>query len=375
VSCPATAKGFIARGFEDVQTAFERNFAQRREVGAAFAAVVDGEPVVDLWGGLSDRVARLGWEEEALVPVFSGSKGLVAICLLLLVERGELQPTAPVAERWPEFGKEHILVRDVVAHTARLPGFGVSVGFGELTEHERLASLLAAQQPSPDPRADLCYHAVTFGSLCAELVRRVSGRSIGRFFAEEVAAPLELDIWIGLPEDQEARVARLELAETWPQSPALRPETHGHDALLRSIWGNPPIFDRERFRWNSRAYHAAEIPALSAVGSARSLARLYGSLEQLLSADTLELARRTLADGWDEAHGVARRFGFGFELQTERKELGPPPDAFGHSGAGGSIHGRWPNRRVGFSYVTNLMRDDDDGRAQSLLRALYGAVS
>jgi len=161
-----------------------------------------------------------------------------------------------------------------------------------------------------------------------------------------------------------------------PLSPALDPRTHEHDSLLHSIWGNPPTLSPQTFAWNSPTYHAAEIPAVGAIGTARSIARLYGSLEQLLAPETLELGRTTVSEGWDEAHGCPRRFGVGFELQTEATALGPPPEAFGHGGAGGSSHGCWPEQRVGFSYAMNLMRDGEpvDPRARALLAALHGSL-
>ena len=206
--------GFVAPGFEPVREQFERNFAERGELGAAIAAIREGETVVDLWGGLADRASGRPWTADTMQIIFSGSKGLVSICMLMLMERGLIALDAPVARYWPEFaqaGKEHVLVRDVVAHTARLPGLETPVTWQEATDARRMAALLAAQPQSADPRAATCYHALTFGWLCGELVLRTDGRSIGRFFAEEVAGPLELDLWIGLPEEQEPRVATIEL--------------------------------------------------------------------------------------------------------------------------------------------------------------------
>jgi CubicO group peptidase (beta-lactamase class C family) len=369
--------GSVSDGFEQVAQEFERNFTERGEVGAAFAAVRDGELVVDLWGGVADRPAERPWAEDTLQLIFSGTKGLVAVCLLIALERGLLELDAPVARYWPAFGKDEILVRDVVSHTARLPGIDTSVTLEQFLDPQHMAALLERQAPSEDPRAGLCYHAFTFGWLCGELLRCVDGRRIGRFFAEEVAEPLELDLWIGLPPGLDARASRLELAADWPTTSALTHAVHERDALLRSIWGNPPTFARETFAWNSGAARAAEIPGVGGLGTARSIARLYGNLGRLLSPETLRLGRTELSNGWDEAHGSARRFGVGFELQTSELSLGPPPEAFGHGGAGGSLHGAWPEQRVGFSYAMNLMRDDEtvDARSNALLTALYRCVS
>jgi CubicO group peptidase (beta-lactamase class C family) len=296
--------------------------------------------------------------------------------MLLLIERKQLELEAPVVRYWPEFGKPEIRVRDVVAHTARLPGIERPTDFGELLHDRLMAAELEAQQPSEDPRARLCYHALTYGWLCGELVRRITGRSIGRFFADEVAAPLDLELWIGLPPEDQPRVSTLELADSWPVSPHLCAETLASDELLHSIWGNPPVFARESFPWNDVPFQLAEIPAVGAIGTARSIAILYGNLDRLLDDATIDVATTTLSNGDDEAHGESRRFGVGFELQTERRSLGPPADAFGHGGAGGSIHGYWPAERVGFSYAMNLMRDDetDDARGQALLHALFESL-
>jgi CubicO group peptidase (beta-lactamase class C family) len=370
-------EGYVAPGYEEVVEEFRRNFAERGEVGAAFAAVRDGEVVVDLWGGLADSSTQRPWAEDTLQVVFSGTKGLVAICMLLAIERGLLELDAPVARYWPEFGKDEILVRDVVGHTARLPGITRPVTDEEFADAELMAGLLEQELPSQDERARLCYHVFTYGWLCAELIRRTDGRSIGRFFADEVAAPLGLELWIGLPAELEERVARIELAADWPVNPLLAPETHRRDPFVRSIWGNPPVLSRDTFAWNSPEFHAAEIPAAGGIGTARSMACLYGSLERLLSPQTLELGRTTISEGWDETHAIPRRYGVGFALHTDAMSLGPPTDAFGHGGAGGSSHGCWPELRVGFSYTMSLMRDDEplDPRPNSLLAALHRAVT
>jgi CubicO group peptidase (beta-lactamase class C family) len=379
------SESFVASGFEGVAEAFEQNFAARDELGAAFSAVRDGETIVDLYGGLADRASGRPWTHDTLQLIFSGTKGLVAVCVLLLLERGQLGLDAPVARYWPEFGKESVRVRDVVSHTARLPGIDTEVGYDEYTDVARMTAILAAQPQSEDPRAASCYHALTYGWLCGELVRRAAGRSVGRFFAEEVAGPLGLELWIGLPQEQEARVSTLELHESFPTQPQYQAERSAEDPLTRSIWGNPPAFAREDFPWNRRDYRAAEIPGANAVGTARSVARLYACLARggeldgirLLSEGTVRLGRTELSRGWDQVMDRPLAFGVGFQLQTEAAPFGPPGDGFGHGGAGGSIHGAWPGPRVGFSYAMNMMRDDEqeDGRAQALLRALHEALA
>lgn len=373
-------EGYVAPGYEPVREAFERNFVERGELGAAFAAVRHGEPVVDLWGGVADRKSRRPWRENTLQLMFSGTKGLVALCVLMLIDRGKLRLDDPVSRHWPEFGKPGILVRHIVSHTARLPGIDTPVTSTDLLDDRRMAAILAAQPPSTDPRASLCYHALTYGWLCGELVRRVDGRSIGRFFADEVAGPLGIEFWIGLPEEHEARVTTLELAADWGEKAPRGAEEFARDPLLRSVWGNPPVFDRATFFWNDRALHAAEVPGANGIGTARAMAKVYGCLATggapLVSPQTLRLGTTVLADGWDALHEDHRRVAVGFHLQNELMNFGPAEDAFGHGGAGGSNHGAWPSLGVGWSYAMNLMRDSErpDPRPQALLAALHACA-
>jgi CubicO group peptidase (beta-lactamase class C family) len=374
----AEVGGFVEPGLEAVAEEFERNFAARDELGAAFAVVRDRELVVDLWGGVADGTSGRRWQADTMQVVFSGTKGLTAVCIALLIERRLLELDAPVARYWPEFaaaGKGGVLVRDVVAHRARLPGLETPVTWQQATDDRRMAELLAAQPQSTDPRAANTYHALTYGWLCGELVRRVDGRSIGRFFAEEVAQPLGLEVFIGLPEELEPRVARVELGPAWGSSPQFAVAHGDGDPLLRSVFANPVRYHPASFPWNERTWHAAEVPAANAIGTVRSIATLYGKLDAILSREALDLARRPLNCRPDTMFGGPMCFGIGFQLQTELLPHGPPPEAFGHRGSGGSRHGCWPKQRIGFSYAMNLMRDDaEDVRATSLLQALHRAV-
>ncbi len=382
-----TIDGFVLQGFERVREEFERNFSECGEVGAAFAAYHDGRLVVDLWGGLADsRHGRL-WDSATVCPVFSGSKGLIAGCMLKLVERGQLALDSPVACYWPEFaaaGKEGVLVRHVVSHTAGLPGLRAQVSVEDLTNPRRLSDLLAQQEPLLRPGGRICYHPLTYGWLCGELVRRIDGRALENFFADEFAAPLGLDLWFGVPAGCLDRVAALEFHPAW-RDPSLGAQA-GRRELARTIWSNPAVFGREREAWNSRAYHEAGIPGAGAIGTSRSIARFYACLASggeldgltLLAQETIGVGRTALARGPDEVFGDDKAFGVGFALQVDARELGPSADAFGHSGAGGSLHGAWPTERVGFSYCMNQLRDDEsepDTRGVNLLDALSEGVA
>jgi CubicO group peptidase (beta-lactamase class C family) len=377
----AEIDGHVAKGFERVAAAFARNFAEGFENGAAFAVVRNRDEVlVDLWGGYADRAAGRAWRRETLQLVFSGTKGLTATCLLILIDRGLLKLDDPVCRHWPEFGKPGILVRHVVSHQARLPGIAAPLQTADLTDDVLMAQLLARQAQSDDPRAAFIYHPMTYGWLCGELVRRIDGRSIGEFFAQEIAAPLDLALWIGLPAEQERNVSILELAGNWGEHTRFFEAPAGDDPLLRAIWRNPPALAKGQFPWNSRAYHASQIPAANGIGAARSMARFYSHLAAggapLMRPETLRLGITELRAGYDPMLQIQRRHAVGFQLQTDLLALGPPRDAFGHTGAGGSAHGAWPTQKIGFSYAMNLLRDDPAGdpRAKRLLDTLAEAL-
>jgi CubicO group peptidase (beta-lactamase class C family) len=376
----AEVSGFVAPGFEIVKEAFAANFTRRGEVGAAFAAQLDGELVVDLWGGVADQSSQAPWEKDTIGVIFSGTKGIVATAMLMLIDRGALSLDEPVATYWPEFaaaGKEQVTVGDVVSHQAGLPYLEAEIDWEAQLQPQALAQLLADQRPAWPGERRVSYHALTYGWLCGEIVRRVSGMSVGRFVSEQIAAPLGADIWIGLPSEHESRVAKLCMHESCE---ALRDFAYLGPGGRR--YTNPHLFD-EPLPWNEARVHAAEIPGANGITNARSMAAMYGCLAcggssgqaKLLRPQTVELGMRERSRGRDALAPETLAFGVGFELQTELSRLGPAVVAFGHSGAGGSVHGAWPTHRVGFSYTMNQMREEyDDERARPLLAALYAAV-
>ncbi|HET8814306.1 MAG TPA: serine hydrolase domain-containing protein [Solirubrobacterales bacterium] len=378
-------EGSARPGFEGVVEAFAENFRRRGEAGAAFAVSRDGETLVDLWGGWADREARRPWERNTMQMIFSGTKGICAICVAALVGRGQLSLDDPVASHWPEFaaaGKEEVTVGELMSHRARLPVIRSAAPLPPeaLLDPVDLASRLALQAQESDPRARLTYHALTYGWLCGELVRRVDGRSIGRFWREEIADPLGLDVWIGCPPQVRRRVGALhhgdEFGRTYFLRPPLRP-----DPLLD--WRrNPEAIGSSRLIWNETPFLTAEVPGVNAVATARGMAAAYAELLRPaprvpgLDADAIGTCVAELARGWDELNDESLRFGSGFALQTDEKELGPPADAFGHAGAGGSVHAAWPSCGAGVSYVMTEMRDppEPDSRPEALLEAAYTAL-
>lgn len=370
--------GWVADGYEPVADEFQRNFDERRDLGAAFAAVADGRVVADLWGGIADPATGAPWREDTLQLVFSSTKGFVAICLLILIERGRIDLDAPVSQYWPEFaaaGKADTLVGHLVSHQAGLPGIRQPLELVDLLNGVRMAELLAAQEPFWPPGSTVCYHPETWGWLNAELIRRVDGRTVGTFFAEEVAQPLDLEIWIGLPAAEEHRVTMLRYPSPVPDPPAACVDD------IVAAMDNPPVFsDPLMHFFNSSSAHAAEIPASNGIGTARSIARLYGCLAlggeiegvRLLKPETIELGRTSIVIGPDPCYPEAiHNFGVGFQVQAGPGPYGPV-DAFGHGGAGGSVNGVWPAERIGLSYIMNELRDDKN-RTDGLFAALHRA--
>ena len=374
------SEGSVSPGFETVAEEFRAVLADNPDAGAAFAAFRDGEPLADIWGGLADAEAETRWREDTIQMVFSGTKGLVAVCLLVLLDRGTLELDAPVARYWPAFaaaGKGGVTVAQLVSHQSGLPGLHEGFEPDDLLDAERMIARVAAEPPFWAPGTRLAYHAVTFGWLCDGLVRAVDGRSVGRFFAEEIAGPLGLELWIGAAPELAPRIARLVPAADYGVT-YLGDEP---EPLLELVYGSSLSGG---VPWNDQRFREAEIPAANAIGTVRSLARLYGCLARggeidgvrLLSEDTVRLGHTELSRG---VCAITRRpyaFGVGFELQTELATLGPPPDAFGHTGSGGSSHGAWPGARVGFSFASNdLQPEARDTRARRLLAALADSVN
>lgn len=371
-------RGNVATGFEAVGDVFADCVAEDAP-GGSFTAYVDGTVVVDVVGGHGASPEQPFRHDSACI-VASGTKGIVATAMLQLIERGLLDLATPVASYWPEFaaaGKESIRVADVVGHTAGLPGIVAPVATEQIADPESIEAVLAAQAPIVDV-GQATYHALTYGWLCDALVRHVDGRSIGRFVDEEIAGPLDLDLSIGTPPERAARVVPLQRAPNWQLSAFLGDGPP--DERLAYVYGNPPIVGAV----SDPGMLVHEVAGGGAVATAQAMARLYACLARggeldgvrLLQPETIELGRQQLSCGDDPLSGRLLRFGVGFEIAPNPSTLGPAPDAFGHTGAGGSSHGAWPSRRVGYSFVTALMRpEDDDGRAARLLDALDGCVS
>lgn len=372
--------GFTSPQFDALRAAFERNLSDGPEHGGAVAVWLDGQPVVDLWGGSRDTAATKPWQRDTLVNVWSVGKGVVALAVAMLVERGQLDYRAPVARYWPEFaanGKRAITIDQVMSHQAGLDGLAVALADADRYDWAAHVNALAAMAPNWPPGSVCVYHPMTYGFLAGELVRRVDGRSIGRFVADEIAGPLGMDFWFGLPAAQDHRVAELsadDKAYDWVR----QGEASDYPAAFRHrrLSATAP---------NERAWRAAEMPAGNGQGDARSLARMYGVLacggsvngRVLITPQGLARAVAVRFHGQDACSGADTAFGAGFRIDAVG--YGPHVGAgnFGHTGWGGSVAFADPARRLGFAYVTNRMLGFDDGidpRRASLLDAVYAAL-
>ncbi|MDX3576075.1 serine hydrolase domain-containing protein [Streptomyces sp. FL07-04A] len=382
--------GAVAEGFEPVREAFARNFAALGDRGAAVAVYRDGRKVVDLWGGTKDVDGTAPWEQGTAQIVRSATKGVVAAALLLLHQRGELDLDAPVGTYWPEYkaaGKERTLVRHVLAHRAGVPVLDRPLTPAEAADPDLGAAAVAAQAPVWEPGTDHGYHAQTYSWLTGELVRRITGRPVGEWIADEIARPAGADLWLGLPAAERGRAGRVGQVETPAQTGALR--TRPKPAVT-AAYADPASLTRRAFAAiaplpdeNDAAYRAAALPASNGIATAEGLARFYASLigdveggVRLLRPETVELARGEQSSGPDRVLVVNTRFGLGPMLHGAASPL-LSPRAFGHPGRGGALGLADPESGIAFAYVTNGFRTSvtADPRAQALLRALRTATA
>lgn len=374
--------GTVDSGFEKVREAFAANFELHGEVGAACCVYLKGRVVVDLWGGTTVPEGEEPYTGETLQMVWSTTKGVTATAAHILAQEGKLDFDAPVVEYWPEFaaeGKGPIPVRWLFNHKAGLVGLDQPLGLDAVLAWTPLADALAAQRPFWTPGTGHGYHAYTYGWLAGEVIRRVTGMSVGRFVAERIARPLDLEFWIGLPEARKARVAPVILpAPSATPDPLtaqiIDPSTLAHKAFL--VLTIPPA------EYNEYPYWSAEVPAGNGIGTARALARMYaacvGEVDgvRLLNPDTLDRAVVTQARGDDLVLPYETHYATGFQLPYPFRPMAGE-GSFGHYGSGGSVG--FAHRELGFSfgYVMNQMRPAYglDPRTAGLMDALRGCLA
>lgn len=384
--------GVVESGFEAVREVFAANFAEQEDVGAAVAVYRDGRPVVDLWGGLADPEGERPWERDTLQLVYSATKGVTATVAHLLAQRGELDLDAPVAQYWPEFaaaGKSDIPVRWLLTHQAGLAALDKPVPLADALAWGPMVEALAAQTPNWPPGTAHGYHGRTFAWLVGEVIRRATGRTVGRILAEDIAGPFDVDFFIGLPASERHRVSRLVFAPkvdlaTVPDEfipEAFRPMVvamRDPEALVNRAF---EVTDPADVDFNDPVVHAAEIPSSNGIGTARGLARLYAATigevdgARLLAPETRAAATREQVAGIDRVIMLPNRYATGYMLPTEGFPLGGP-NAFGHAGRGGSLAFADPDTGIAFAYVTNyIIEGAPDLRARNLVDAVINAIA
>lgn len=396
-----TIDGTCKPGFERIAEAFEANFETKGEIGASVCLAVGGETVVDLWGGVADRKTHAPWTRATLSIVFSCTKGATALCAHVLASRGKLDLDAPVAELWPEFarhGKERVTTRMMLDHSSAVPAVRAKVKDDGPYDWDYMTGRLADEAPFWEPGTRNGYHGFTFGWTVGEMVRRASGQSLGTFFREEIAEPLGLDFWIGLPEEMEPRVAPI-VPHVYKAADAVTPFMRDLATNKQSI---PALFYFNNGAWrsggaNTRAGHAAEIGAANGITNARGLAGMYAPLAnggsmagsgKLVDGKTLaRMAEVSMATHDDATLRIPTRFALGFMKSMDNRKRsmaatlwGEDCDsvilgsaAFGHVGAGGSLGFADPATGLSFGYTMNRMGPGllMNERGQALVDAAY----
>ena len=374
--------GFARESFEAAQAAFEANFDSGEDLGAAFCATVNGETVVDLWGGWADEARSRPWQADTIVGVYSTTKTIAALVALMLADRGLIDLAAPVAAYWPEFaaeGKARITVAQVLSHSSGMSGWREKVAPGELYDWDLMTGRLAAQAPLWEPGTASGYHACTYGFLIGEVVRRVTGKSLGSVFREEIAGPLEADFWIGMPASEDEYVAALIERPLLVSDRAAAFQPTEAQALTLMNMGFL-VSDSA-----SRAWRSAEIPAVNGFGNARAVAEIHAILANGGVAKGKRFmseagARRVLEkqiEGPDLIMGMPARFGMGFGLAGAMLPLQTPsPNTAFWGGAGGSVILIDYDARTTLAYTPNKMgwSTIGDGRAYRIIEAMWAAL-
>ena len=374
-----STQGMTHDRFKETRTVFEGHLAGGQDIGASFCATLEGETVVDLWGGFADAEKTRAWERDTIVNVYSTTKTMTALTALLVADRGDLDFDAPVAKYWPEFaanGKAGVKVSHLMAHSAGLSGWKEPITNDDLYDWEKATSLLAAQAPYWEPGTAPGYHALTQGYLVGEVIRRITGRSLGTVFREEIAEPLGADFHIGLPASEDARVAHL----IPPPPGAAIADGPGQSELQANMSNNPGI---DVMATRTRGWRGAEIPAAGGTGNARSVAEIHAILanggvargKRFLSEAGCRKALELQIEGTDLILGGPARFGLGFGLAGGAVPL-PNPNSMFWGGYGGSLVIIDMDARTTFAYAMNKMAGTTTGdmRAFALAMAMWSGL-
>jgi len=375
-----------------VRHAFAEIFAAGLEVGAALAVFVDSQPVIDLWAGHANAERTRLWEADTLVNLYSVGKAVTAVCALRLVDAGALDLDAPVARYWPEFaqaGKAQLPVRFLLTHQSGLPAIARPLPRGSTLRWDVMTEALAAQEPWWTPGAGHGYHVNMQGFLVGEVIRRVTGKTIGAYLRDEIARPAGIDFFWGIGPELDARCADQVPQPPSPETDEMRkflsldPSTLSGLALMRmNAYRNPPELSGTGVI-NTREWRAAEAPSTNGHGTARGVARLYAALAgdgtvggvHVLSPEIIAAASAEQVNGDDLTLQRTTRFGIGFQLTMPERKLGPSPRAFGHFGAGGSLGFADPDAHVAFGYAMNQGRGGwQHKHVRHLIDLVYAAL-
>ncbi len=373
--------GTCDTAFVVVKDAFTNNFIEHGEIGASICIEIEGNRVVDLWGGFSDIARTKGWQQDQLVNVFSVGKGVTAVVAAQCVDRGEVSYDTRIVDVWPEFagyGKELMTLRDALGHRVGLPAVRAPLPSHGMYDWSLMCSALAHEKPWWVPGSTHGYHVNTFGFIVGEVIRRVTKKSVGQLINERIATPLGTDIYLGCNPTLHHRMAEFEWPGSAPAESA--PEGLTEDQLLQyNTYYNPPGLSGA-MTVNTVEWRESEIPSTNMHASGRGVARLYSSLctsgtsaiPKLLTNETLQLATQEVSCGEDAVLGRVSRFGHGFQIPLPERGFGPHSEAFGHYGAGGSVGFCDPVAKVGFGYVMNQMGPRwQNPRNRALIDALY----
>jgi CubicO group peptidase (beta-lactamase class C family) len=371
--------------FEDVRRVFQENF-DRGELGAALVVYVDGEKLIDVWGGYADKQRTRPWEADTLAGFYSVGKPLAALCVLQLVDRGLLELDAPVCRWWPEFataGKHEITVRELLCHRAGLQGLRQRLPEGAMLDWELMTRALAEESPWFLPGYEHAYHTNTYGFLAGELVRRTSGQPFGEYFREHVARVVDADVVFGVSEEDLSRVAELVWHPTGdPPAGVLDEEMDEQQRMIAHSYFNPSGFSSMGVM-NTKEWRMAVIPSTNGHGSARGVSRIYHVLahggtykdQVLISRELLGEATAVQSRGPCPILETDVSFGLGFQRTRPDRPLGPNPNSFGHYGTGGSLGFADPDNRLGFGYVINdIIPKWRNSRNHALIEAVYRCI-
>ncbi|ALE05711.1 hypothetical protein AL755_09915 [Arthrobacter sp. ERGS1:01] len=383
-----TVQGFVAPGFEELADTFEQT-NRNSPGGSALSILISGEPVVDLWAGTANPYTSAAWEADTATVVFSCTKGIMSLLIGRLVQDGRLELDAPVTTYWPEFGangKESVTVRELLAHRAGLAAPQRDIDLETALDWQAVTAELAGQKPLWEPGTNYGYHALTFGWLSGELIRRVTGKTVSHYLHDAVTGPLGADFWIGVPDDVAPRVARLIASDTLGQAapgPSLidPADAYWMERAMTLGAAFPAALVKPGEGFDDQRVQKAEIPGAGGIATATALATIWSAavtttngtrlLDDVVARDMTSVQSEGAPVWW--LPGPYPRWGTGFMLTSERRRF-LTPRSFGHDGAGGQVAFASPEHELGFAYTTNVLQGQEDNRGTSLVQSLAATL-